>query len=131
MKHLYELPTDDVIINCLANDVIDRNQDVVNFCSIIDSFKYSTIVSLDGSWGSGKTFFVKQVKMLIDEKCNPSTLDKHVLEGLSRALGANPGLYQNLSFIRKHSTVYYDAWQNDDDTDPILSILFSVINQNK
>lgn len=127
MKHLYELPTDDVIVSCLANDVIGRNQDVVNFCSIIDSFKYSTIVSLDGSWGSGKTFFIKQAKMLLDGTCNPKTLNDETLGGFKKAIDANLNIYSELSFKQKHSTVYYDAWANDDHTDPVLSIIYSVI----
>lgn len=131
MKHLYELPTDDVIVNCLANDVIGRNQDVVNFCSIIDSFKYSTIVALDGSWGSGKTFFVKQAKMLIDWKCKRESLDEKLQKNIDQATKAHPDIYDKLSFERKHSTVYYDAWENDDDTDPILSILYSIIKSEQ
>jgi len=131
MKHLYELPTDDVILNCLANDVIGRNSDVVSFCNIIDSFKYSTTVSLDGSWGSGKTFFVKQAKMLIDAKCNPNSLDDELLKGFTNAIETNPKIYSEVSFEQKHSTVYYDAWENDNDTDPILSIVYSVISSKQ
>lgn len=127
MRHLYELPTDSVIVSCFADDVIGRNQDVVSFCSIIDSFNYSTIVALDGSWGSGKTFFIKQTKMLIDKNCNPTSLNADLRERFERAINANPSIIKKMSFTQKHSTVYYDAWENDDETDPVLSIIFSVI----
>ena len=127
MKHLYELPTDEVIIKCLANDVIGRNQEVVNFCEVIDAFEFSTIVSLDGAWGSGKTFFIKEAKMLIDGTCNPKTLNDETFDSYKKAIAANSEIYKGLSFKQKHSTVYYDAWENDDDVDPILSIINAII----
>lgn len=131
MKHLYELPTDNIILKCLANDVIGRNKDVANFCYIIDSFQDSTIISLDGAWGSGKTFFVKQTKLLIDGLCNPEILDPEILAGFTRAVEANRDVYPSKIFDQKHATVYYDAWENDDDTDPILSIVNAVLKSKQ
>ena len=66
MKLLYTLPTDENILSCLENDTVGRNADVVRFCSILDSFHECTAISLDGTWGSGKTFFVKQAQLLLD-----------------------------------------------------------------
>ncbi len=126
MKRLYSLPTDDVILDCLANDVIDRNQDVVRFCSILDSFHECTVISLDGAWGSGKTFFVKQAKMLIDGTTDSSVFKEEIKEGFERVISADDSIYKGFSMTQKHSTVYYDAWENDNDSDPILSIIYAV-----
>ncbi|MBD5117000.1 MAG: hypothetical protein HDT48_05785 [Ruminococcaceae bacterium] len=66
----YELqPTQKNILNTFLNDSISRNSDVLYFIDLLSSLDNSCSISLDGAWGSGKTFFVKQVKMIIDA-CN-------------------------------------------------------------
>ena len=59
-------PTDDNIRSTFYNDSIGRNEALVNFIRIIDSIDESYSIALDSYWGSGKTFFVKQVKMILD-----------------------------------------------------------------
>ena len=59
-------PTDDNIRNTFIRDSIGRNKDLVNVIKIIDSIDESFSIALDSYWGSGKTFFVKQVKMILD-----------------------------------------------------------------
>lgn len=131
MKKLYSLPDDRTILDCLANDILDRNADVVRFCTILDSCHECTVISLDGAWGSGKTFFVKQVKMLLDGFCENSKLEKGLYDRLARIRSADDSKYKNLSFKQKHTTVYYDAWENDNDTDPILSIIYATLKSKQ
>lgn len=126
MKRLYSLPTDSVILECLANDTLGRNEDVARFCSIIDSFHECTVVAIDGAWGSGKTFFIKQTKMLLDSSCGNSCLDDTIVEGCERIKSMDNSPYKTLDIKQKHSTVYYDAWENDNNSDPILSIIYAV-----
>ena len=59
-------PTDENIRSTFYNDSIGRNKELVNFIKIIDSINESYSIALDSYWGSGKTFFVKQVKMILD-----------------------------------------------------------------
>ena len=127
MKRLHTLPTDNVILECLANDTLGRNEDVARFCSIIDSFHECTVVAIDGAWGSGKTFFVKQSKMLLDSFCAKSSLKKAEAASLYNMKSMDNSPYKNLNINQNHSTVYYDAWENDNNSDPILSIIYAVI----
>lgn len=58
----YELkPTDDNILITLENDLLDRNKDLFSFIKLIQSPISSEMITLDGKWGCGKTFFVKQL----------------------------------------------------------------------
>lgn len=66
MKKCDLQPTTDNIRKTFINDSIGRNKDLVNFIKIIDSIEESYSISLDSYWGSGKPFFVKQVKMILD-----------------------------------------------------------------
>ena len=63
----YDLkPTYDNLIKTFHNDVLGRNADIFRFTEILDAVEDSCSISLDGNWGSGKTFFVKQVKLVLD-----------------------------------------------------------------
>lgn len=126
MMRLHTLPTDNIILECLANDTLGRNEDVARFCSILDSFQECTVIAIDGAWGSGKTFFVKQAKMLLDSFCDDSCLDTPIAEGCERVKSKDNSPYRDLVFSQKHSTVYYDAWENDNYSDPILSIIYAL-----
>lgn len=118
-------PTPDNIRNTFIRDSIGRNKDLLYFIKIIDSIDESYSIALDSYWGSGKTFFVKQVKMILDAN-NEFTYDSvdnrdEVIEKWNSLLN---GDIINTNY---HIPIYYDAWENDNDNDPILSIIYQII----
>ena len=63
----YDLvPTNENVYQTFVDDKIGRNPKVFKFIALINKIETSCSLSLDGSWGSGKTIFVKQVKMVLD-----------------------------------------------------------------
>ena len=66
MKVLDMKPTFDNIFKSLKRDNIGRNADVFRFASILNAIDDRCSIAIDGNWGSGKTFFVQQVKMVLD-----------------------------------------------------------------
>ena len=63
----YDLkPTEENIKNTIYENVLDRNKDLSSFINMLYAINSGTVVCLDGDWGTGKTFFVKQVKYIID-----------------------------------------------------------------
>lgn len=115
-------PTDDNIRSTFYNDSIGRNKDLVNFIKIINSINGSYSIALDSYWGSGKTFFVKQVKMILDAITEDSYCK---VEGKKEILSKWGQISENLQ-IKKHVPIYYDAWQNDCDDDPIYSLIYQM-----
>ena len=118
-------PTPDNIRNTFIRDSIGRNKDLLYFIKIIDSIDESFSIALDSYWGSGKTFFVKQVKLILDAN-NEFTYDSveekdKVIEKWNKLLGEDK---INTDY---HIPIYYDAWANDNDNDPILSIVYQII----
>ena len=79
-----------------------------------------------GDWGSGKTFFVKQCKYVLD--CLNSSDDSQKGNINSEKLFNK----ENLDDIDKKPfrTVYYDAWEHDNETDPIQSLLACIATSN-
>ena len=90
-------PTEENIKKAYTEDLLGRKDDVDKFAAFLKEEYCPVSVAVDGEWGSGKTFFVKQVAYRLDE--------------------------DPLDDPKKCLTVYYDAWENDNDCDPILSIV--------
>jgi hypothetical protein len=124
----YELqPTHENIVATFTEDLIDRNKDLFRFIDLLDSIDDSCSVALDGKWGSGKTFFVKQLKMIL-EVHNPFFKD-YASEDHARIKSCTEGhkLCYGEANLQPQVAVYYDAWANDNDVDPILSIIYEII----
>ena len=116
-------PTEENIRNTYLNDTIGRNSDVNAFIDILNTLENSCAIALDGVWGSGKTFFVQQVKMVLDACCRDSeNADKQRVRHKWTTMhdGKQPEFQSQLC-------VYYDAWENDNDEDPVLSLVYSIL----
>lgn len=61
------------VIETLRKDPIHRNKDLFRFIEIVNSIDFSCSIALDGEWGAGKTFFIKQAKAIFDVN-NPGYL---------------------------------------------------------
>ncbi len=112
----------------LLNDTLGRNEFLFRFVSLLQSVEgMNCSIALDAQWGAGKTFFVQQAKLVLDVlnpyiqkdsisgnlKSDVSEIEERIkLKGLE---GQNPQL-----------AVYYNAWENDNSDDPILSIIYSI-----
>jgi len=104
-------PTEDNIKNTIDSDSIGRNEALSKFVTLIASIDRNFSIAVNAPWGEGKTFFVKQAKMLIDGKCE----------------NVNRRDIENGNYI----SVYYDAWKNDNDVDPILSLIYEIKDELK
>jgi hypothetical protein len=83
-------------------------------------------IALDGCWGSGETIFVKQAQMLINA-LNDFSPAKIVLEERKAIVKSYRAIEVNGAITEKPQiAVYYDAWEHDNDDDPMVSILFDI-----
>lgn len=123
----YELkPTYENLLYTFLEDAILRNTDIFRFVDILNSVEDCCAIALDGNWGCGKTFFVKQVKMVMDannqvvadsdESVREKIIQKHLQYLSSREMELQPQI-----------CVYYDAWENDNDEDPMLSLVYNIM----
>ena len=119
-------PTHENVLEMFEKDMLDRNIDVLRFTELLNSIESSCSIALDARWGAGKTFFVKQVKLVLDafnehiENPHSDDNDRVKLTWNSIRATDKPDLQPQIS-------VYYDAWVNDCDEDPILSLVYSIL----
>lgn len=122
MKSYELMPTHINLVETYKQDMLDRNKDIEVFANILNSLSACTSIALDGKWGSGKTFFVKQTKLFLDAHNNfYNTLNEDDKSIFTNNDSAGDNYIPQVC-------VYYDAWENDNDQDPILSLVYSIIS---
>ena len=121
-------PTKENILDTISRDMIDRNQSVWQFARFCDAQEYRCSIALDAQWGYGKTFFVKQAKMVL-EAFNPFTnaITDEEKARIKMAFSQYIGADDNAIDLQPQVCVYYDAWSNDNDVDPILSLVYEIV----
>ena len=104
--------------------IVDK--DVFLFADILNSIEDSCSIAIDGRWGSGKTFFVHQVKMFLD--ANNDFLHGMNEEDKESIISEWKLLHKNCEpEYQAQISVYYDAWENDNDEDPVLSLIYTIL----
>lgn len=124
MKNYSTLPTDENAFDLLKEDPLKRNPAVFRFLQLIDAVDENCSIALNGKWGSGKTLFVRQIKLLLDAFNSKTNISDEMRQAL---LGILPESVE----CSICTTVYYDAWSNDDSNDPILSLVYTAITSGQ
>lgn len=126
MKKIDLMPTHENIIESIKNDTTGRNNYIYNFVKMLNTQSDSWSIAIDGKWGTGKTFFVKQCKLVIDY-LNDEQIDDSEKEEILKTV--DRGKRGCLSEI-KYKTAYFDAWKNDSELDPIVALSESIASVN-
>ncbi|MDA3886638.1 MAG: P-loop NTPase fold protein [Candidatus Delongbacteria bacterium] len=85
-------------------DKLKRKEVATYLSEIILSRKDSFVLSVDSSWGTGKSWFIK---MWINE------------------------IFDNTEYKQEIYPVYFNAWKNDDFNDPLLAIISTICKKEK
>lgn len=118
MKNYSLKPTEETICELFCNNITGRNDAVYRLVELLQSIDDSFAIAINGEWGSGKTFFTKQVKMALDYLNKFSSMDIGTRDYLEKHFK------KTFHEFPTYSTVYYDAWLNDNQEDPILSLIY-------
>lgn len=102
------------------NNILERNPYIHNFILMLLNIEKGGVIAIDGEWGSGKTYFVHQVKWLFNSANGNIDSDiKNVLNSTSPKLDNIIG--------HKYKVFYYDAWKHDKSNNPFFTLLRSMI----
>ena len=120
IQKYYSNYSDENLSNGYINNILERNTYIHSFISMLLSIEKGGVIAIDGEWGSGKTYFVHQVKWLLDS--TNKNIDNEVESVLSRTV-------PKLDYIKEHKykAFYYDAWKHDKSNNPFFTLLRSMI----
>lgn len=126
MRSFEVQPTSENILKAFEEDLIGRNADILHFVDLLNSLECGTSIALDARWGAGKTFFVKQVQMVLD------TFNNHIISDYDEERTRVKAAWDRIRVrtkpeIQPQVSVYYDAWLNDNDEDPMLSLVYTIL----
>ena len=120
MKKYDIFPTEDNLKMSIDKDITGRNKDIFYLLKLLNLQDGSWSIAIDGAWGTGKTFFVKQCQYMLEN------LPDH--QELVQKLGIDHDV--NIINQKNFRTIYYDAWEHDQNSDPIESILTCIAQSN-
>lgn len=128
MKSYEVLDTEENLVEAYLADTIGRNTELNSFVELLLGIDGNMSISIDGKWGSGKTFFVKQAQLILDAYNSTSALYETENGEKIRKMWQNYHKNSEDTFP-PIVTVYYDAWSHDNDEDPLLSIVFEIMRE--
>lgn len=121
-------PTYENIIKTINEDVLGRNDILKRFVKILYLIKDVNIISLNGEWGSGKTFFVHQVMEVIKNlNCVESDIGPKIKKFIDEFKFTQ---LHDINIESELYPIYYNAWEYDSNEDPLLTLIYSIIDQN-
>lgn len=122
MKNFSTKPNRENAIKMFKTDGARRNGHIFNFVNLINSISSNCVIALDGEWGSGKTFFAMQTKLILDASNGATEMADDDREAIQAVI-----VNKNIKCDNGIATVYYDAWANDNSQDPILSFFYEAL----
>lgn len=90
---------EEINLKTFNGDIYDRKVIAENLTNIIEVQEESMVISLDSEWGTGKTTFVTMWKDLLDN---------------------------DEKYSSRFNTLYFNAWENDYITDPLLALVSEI-----
>lgn len=134
-------PNETNIKDSICNNTFHRNEEILKFIRFLQHIEGPYCYAIDDNWGNGKTFFVKETQMVMEYLWR-----KNYLEIQKRKNNIQQGKVEKveeLNFPDKLKElvkdvhgfnqygIYYDAWQNDYHTNPLLSLILEITKQTQ
>lgn len=128
MKKLAEEATIENVLESIKKNKFNRTQDVIDFIMALEQIEGNMFISLDAKWGSGKTFYVRQIEQtLIYLTKRFKRLD--IENDFAEAFSNSPLSKINLDYT--YLPIYYNAWLYDNHVDPLMSLMLIVTKEYK
>lgn len=123
------LPNEENIKETLLQDVFRRNIDVLSFIELLNTFPNNVSIAIDGPWGTGKTFFIRQVEYIL--KKNNQYLNNNELDSTVKTIFTRYNKENLQNELTNFIPIYFDAWKYDNNNDPIISLLYEIVKNYK
>lgn len=118
LKRYDKDPSAEVLERCLSKDTIKRHKSLQRIINLLCEIEGSYTLFVDGAWGSGKTYAIKQIVELLRHKNSflVTELDGAILDDFCQSVGIG-------SLSKTLIPVYFNAWDHDYYDDPLCPLL--------
>lgn len=106
-------------LRLLKESEIKRSLEIYNFVNVYNSIDGPKKIFIDGDWGSGKSVFSKQLQLIFENNRRSKTYKNTV---------DNDEYLKKLNLTKRFITVYFNAWENDYFSDPLVGIFLTVLS---
>ncbi|MBQ2882515.1 MAG: hypothetical protein IJE43_01900 [Alphaproteobacteria bacterium] len=131
MKRLTLEATDRNIFDSIRADSFCRNADVKEFVEVLDTIEGNMFISLDGKWGEGKSFYVRQIeqtlKYITQKKWNEN--EPGIVDDIKTYFKNT--ILDSIELDKSYLPIYYNAWLYDNHDDPLMSLLLTIIKKSE
>lgn len=110
---------DELLKQSIEENILNRNSKLVIMSKLLANLTNNVTISIDGRWGTGKTYFVKQFKYVVE---NIEKYTDNKTFSVEEKVAFNK--INNTSLV-----VYYNAWENDSHTNALESLIYNVLNE--
>ncbi len=123
MKRTAEEANVENVLESFKENKYNRTQDIMDFIMALDQIEGNMFISLDAKWGSGKTFYVRQVEQTLNYLTRKNK-ELDIEENIKTAFSKSPLEKMELQYT--YFPVYYNAWLYDNHDDPLMSLIFII-----
>lgn len=124
MKKLAEEATIENVLESIKENKFNRTQDIIDFIMALEQIEENMFISVDAKWGAGKTFYVRQIEQSLNYLTRKAK-ELNIEENVKTAFSKNP--LGSLELEHTYFPVYYNAWLYDNHSDPLMSLILSII----
>lgn len=127
-KRIDKDPEIELLIESLLNGSFGRQQELLDFIQLLQSTTGNFSIFLDGNWGSGKTFFVKEIEIILKaghyHLRNPDITLSEEQESKLNQIAQN--------YLTEPQPIccpiYFNAWEYDYVNDPVIPLVMTIGN---
>ncbi|MDD2979787.1 MAG: P-loop NTPase fold protein [Hespellia sp.] len=121
MKRVLLDANEENILESIRNNNYNRIPDIKSFIESLDTIDGNMFISLDGRWGEGKTFYVRQIEETLKYLSKKQYGNEDTVKESADYFVNN--LFSDIVLKHSYLPVYYNAWLYDNHDDPLLSLV--------
>lgn len=128
-------PTVENLADSIIDNKLKRNDDEVSFLKYLREIEGPYTIAVDGRWGTGKTFYIKEANLIMNYLWKKNTLEIDSKVDSELPSDVDKQLKSKIEAITlevkelKQFGIYYDAWKNDYQSNPLFSLILSIVEQ--
>ena len=121
MKRYEMIADEENVDRSIKDDSVGNQKYLCSILKLLSNIDDNQIICIDGDWGVGKTFLVKQLEYILKKYKDEYYQSRYKILESDREI--------ILKLCDSYYTFYYNAWKNDDHDDPFSSIIYNILNE--